>query len=282
MAKNFQSEFVKYYKEKLEPLGFQKVKGRQPYFVRVVNDEILHVITFDKTQSTEFYYDKAIAEWHLCKAFRLRCGVATVYRKEIDFTISPSRNGNWLKAAIGICEKGDTEFPSRETAYWKWLRERAKFDYHDENMDEMLDESYRVAEIAISVLDKITDMEGVLRYQFKYDSGSFSFMNLLKDDFSDKEELFYARKEYDYTKIKKYFEDRLIDLNNRNWSDKEKIKEHEETLAWEERIKNRRNEFINNDADYKQGMKLLKEHYNTNVNKLIGYGLNIKKKELEF
>lgn len=46
MAKSLQSEFVKFYREKLEPLGFKKVKGRQPYFVRVVNDEILHIFTF--------------------------------------------------------------------------------------------------------------------------------------------------------------------------------------------------------------------------------------------
>ena len=45
MAKSFQTEFVKYYKEKLEPFGYQKVKGRQPYFIRIVNNEILHIIT---------------------------------------------------------------------------------------------------------------------------------------------------------------------------------------------------------------------------------------------
>ena len=44
MAKSLQSAFAKYYKEKLEPFGFQKVKGRQPYFVRVVNDEILNIL----------------------------------------------------------------------------------------------------------------------------------------------------------------------------------------------------------------------------------------------
>jgi len=34
MARNIQREFVKYYKERLASLGFIKVKGRQPYFVR--------------------------------------------------------------------------------------------------------------------------------------------------------------------------------------------------------------------------------------------------------
>ena len=38
MARNIQREFVKYYKERLASLGFIKVKGRQPYFVRLVNN----------------------------------------------------------------------------------------------------------------------------------------------------------------------------------------------------------------------------------------------------
>ena len=71
MAKSLQTEFVKYYKEKLEPLGFKKVKGRQPYFVRAVNDEILHIISF--------YGQKELN----CQTFMVSFGVATVYRKEI-------------------------------------------------------------------------------------------------------------------------------------------------------------------------------------------------------
>ena len=98
MAKSLQTEFVKYYKEKLEPLGFKKVKGRQPYFVRVVNDEILHIFTFMSVSSTEFGY----------KAFDLMCGIATVYRKEINFSIPPSQNdsaiNNQGKKRYGISQ----------------------------------------------------------------------------------------------------------------------------------------------------------------------------------
>lgn len=101
MAKSLQTEFVNYYKEKLEPLGFKKVKGRQPYFVRVVNDEIIHIITYVGVKSTEFGY----------KAFHLMCGVATVYRKEINFSVSPSNNSDWLVPLLRISEKKDTEYP---------------------------------------------------------------------------------------------------------------------------------------------------------------------------
>ena len=66
-------KFVKYYKERLASLGFIKVKGRQPYFVRVVNDEILHILTLDTGMSAKDGYNVA----------HLECGIATVYRQEI-------------------------------------------------------------------------------------------------------------------------------------------------------------------------------------------------------
>lgn len=45
---SLKSAFLQVYGEALKPLGFQKVKGKQPYFVRVVNGEIIHIITCAK------------------------------------------------------------------------------------------------------------------------------------------------------------------------------------------------------------------------------------------
>ena len=267
MAKNFQSAFVKYYKEKLEPFGFQKVKGRQPYFVRVVNDEILHIFTFMGEASTKQGY----------KAFHLMCGVATVYRKEINFSVTPGNNSDWLVVLTSIKEKRDTEFPTIELP-----RKSMKYYYNDENLEEVLEETYAGAKIIISELDKVSNMDEALKYFFKYDTGDVSFMSLLEDDLCDEESLYYARKEFDYTKIEKIFEDKQLDLKNSDWTYEEKRERHEGILAWEERVKARRNKFLSNDKDYEQGMKLLREHYDTNIDKLIGYGLNIKKRELEF
>ncbi|EDP27455.1 hypothetical protein COPEUT_00976 [Coprococcus eutactus ATCC 27759] len=44
------------------------MKGRQPYFVRVINDEILHILTLDTGMSAKDGY----------KVAHLECGVATV------------------------------------------------------------------------------------------------------------------------------------------------------------------------------------------------------------
>lgn len=86
MARNIQREFVKYYKERLASLGFIKVKGRQPYFVRVINDEILHILTLDTGMSAKDGY----------KVAHLECGVATVYRQEINLSVTPRHNSDWL------------------------------------------------------------------------------------------------------------------------------------------------------------------------------------------
>ena len=263
MGKSLQSEFVKYYKEKLEPLGFKKVKGRQPYFVRVVNDEILHIFTFMGIMSRIQGY----------KAFDLLCGVATVYRKEINFSVTPKHNSDWLRPLLAIKEKKDTEYPVINLP-----RDLMEYYYNDENISEVIEETYHGAEIIISELDKITDMDEALKYFLKHDPNNVSFMSLLKDDFCDEEGLYYARKEFDYTKIEKVFEDKRVQLKNSSWSDAKKKERHEEIIAWEERVKERRKKFLSNEIDYQQGMKLLQEHYNTNVDKLIGYGLDIQKK----
>lgn len=53
-------------------MGFKRIKGRHPYFVRVINKEILHSITYSKEQEND--------------SFNIYSGVATVYRHELDFS----------------------------------------------------------------------------------------------------------------------------------------------------------------------------------------------------
>ena len=171
MAKSLQTEFVKYYKEKLEPYGFKKVKGRQPYFVRVVNDEILHIFTFMSVRSTEFGY----------KAFHLMCGVATVYRKEINFSVPPKNNGDWLVALVTIKEKGDIEYPDINLP-----RDLMVFYYNDENMDEILENTNEGTKIILNELDKVETMDGALKYFLKYNPFNVAFVSLLEDDFAMK------------------------------------------------------------------------------------------------
>lgn len=71
----------------LEPYGFKVIKGRHPYIVRVVNNEILHIITF-RSEIPKYPKDKA---------FAIMGGIATIYRKKITLDLSPKQNYGWLK-----------------------------------------------------------------------------------------------------------------------------------------------------------------------------------------
>ena len=78
--------FKNTFAEPLKEKGYVKVKGRQPYFARVVGGEIVQVITVRNCWCGDLD----------CKAFEVLGGMVSVYRKEVDLTITPSNNINWL------------------------------------------------------------------------------------------------------------------------------------------------------------------------------------------
>ena len=71
--------FIKVFGEALEPLGYKKAKGANPYFVHVVNDEIIHVITMVKTNYA--------APGH--NSFDIFGEVLSVYNRFFDLSSKP-------------------------------------------------------------------------------------------------------------------------------------------------------------------------------------------------
>lgn len=81
--------FNKVFGEGLEPLGFKrlkKIKNKQPYFVRVVGDEILHIITYRQLTSPKLGY----------KCTEVLGGVVTLYRRNLDFIYSSNEATGYL------------------------------------------------------------------------------------------------------------------------------------------------------------------------------------------
>lgn len=78
--------FKQVFGEALEPLGFKLIKSKYPYFVRVVNDEIIHYVTV-ANETADGRGDHGVRY----KCFNVFCGVATVYNGNIDF------NENYVK-----------------------------------------------------------------------------------------------------------------------------------------------------------------------------------------
>ena len=88
----FNTAFKHVYAEKLAPYGFQKIKGRRPYFVRMEGEEIAHVIAYVNRSAFRPY-----------KSFIITWGVATVYRKKINLEETPLDAG-WMS---GIGDPGN-------------------------------------------------------------------------------------------------------------------------------------------------------------------------------
>lgn len=143
----------------LQPLGFQKVKGRQPYFIRAVpGGEIIHVLSY--------YADKHTITTHGEKVFNIVGGVATVYRREFDFSKSPTTQ-NWMRDNRWISANYQQLSPDHEDP-----GDTVCSDYRFICKPEaaaMTNEIRRAMEltthILVPLMDQITDLEACIRYR---------------------------------------------------------------------------------------------------------------------
>lgn len=136
----------------LEPYGFKVIKGRHPYIVRVINNEILHIITFCP-ESPEYPEDKA---------FAIMGGIATIYRKKITFDLSPKQNRSWLTylQRFYVLQTKDSNISNAQRLY--------KSCYYSQNSDSMIntlkEANRRIQMYILPVFDKITDIDSCLEY----------------------------------------------------------------------------------------------------------------------
>ena len=263
MAKSFQTEFVDYYKDKLAAKGFVKVKGRQPYFVRVVNDEILHVITYMTDASTDIRYKKA---------FELACAVATVYKKKINFSVSPNNNDNWPQYQTDIEKMKETWY--HDISKRDILR---KIHYNDDTIQDALEETEEGMKVLLEVLDRVTDMDEVARFLVRYNLHEFRFNHLLDDNQNDQECLYYCRKEYDFSIFDKMGYEMIDEIKRLRNTDYILYEDEKDVQKWIESNNNKRKAFINNPEAYEKGMELLKQNYERNLEVLQNYGIEISR-----
>lgn len=144
--------FKQVFGEALKSRGFVKVKGRQPYLVRVVGNEILHVVAFKNEWCGDPGY----------KEFGIYGGVATVYRKSIDFSCGVRDNTNWL------CPLRDYYTESNPVDYDDYWKKLTAFRYQmdDEKclyrkMEHARKETER---IMLPVLDRVSDLDASIEF----------------------------------------------------------------------------------------------------------------------
>lgn len=167
--KTFKTEIKNVFQQGLKKYGFVKVKGSQPYFVRFVNNEILHVITF-YSDFTSRQYSKYY------KAFAVVFGVATVYRKHIELDESPKYSGEWLNGLSIIYEKEDIAGLGADDIPFRFQYE----DSDEENMMCVIKKAFDLTEkYAVPILDEISTLEDCVKYFFKYKS---NLLRIVLDD----------------------------------------------------------------------------------------------------
>ncbi len=103
--------FKQIFGEALEPLGFIKAKTKMPYFMRAVNDEIIHVIGLHSHGTG------------LCVV----SGAATVYRKEILFNSKQRYDSVWLHPIFEFYKYTNgynTDYDLRSKLFWYGFRQK--------------------------------------------------------------------------------------------------------------------------------------------------------------
>lgn len=149
--------FVKVFGEALEPLGFKKIKGRYPYFVRVVpGGEIIHIITLTNERSYEAGR----------KIFKIFGGIATVYRDQIDLSKNPnSENINWLRSNSRISLAANIKY---DFAYEGGF---AEFSFGSNDESEMLYELEHSLDVTrkvmLPVISKAVDIDSSIECFFR-------------------------------------------------------------------------------------------------------------------
>ena len=141
----------------LEPFGFKVIKGRHPYIVRVINNEILHIITF-RTESPDYSEGD--------KAFAIMGGIATVYRKKITLDQSPIQNYIWFNYMFDFYEELTDE---RDANVVSQLFRSCYYSDKPESLISVMNAgAENLIKYVLPVMGKINDIDSSLDYMRKF------------------------------------------------------------------------------------------------------------------
>lgn len=163
--------FKQVFGEALEPLGYRLIKGKYPYFVRVVSDEIIHVISYyndKKCYNPGYNYINIVG------------GVATVYRPVINMSRNPKIE-NWLMSNCSIYMRQiDLCLVECDDELHERLYSNPSSPEDSEMLKAMESELEITKQIMLPALDKAVNIDSCIEYSAEigmslklYDDGSF-------------------------------------------------------------------------------------------------------------
>ena len=167
----FATEIKRVYSDGLLKYGFKKIKGKQPYFVRPVGDEIVHIITY----KTEKSFTKGY------KRFVVYGGIATVYRAHINLDETPRDNSDWLYNVYKFYKRSDVENINSDM-----YDKLTTFSYKEEDEQSMINSikySFEMTEkFVIPELDKVINIKECVDFFDKYNT---PLLNVYEKDFGN-------------------------------------------------------------------------------------------------
>ena len=154
--------FKQVFGEALEPLGFKLIKSKYPYFVRVVDNEIIHTITLAKIPA---HYNE----------FCIKCGVSTVYCGSVDYSMNP-HSVEWLDTVYGVY--GALAFSGKLQRGTEEFSDVITFSFNEDTLISTLERALKmVQKVVIPLLNGVTDIEACTEY-YSLNNRFFSLLSL--------------------------------------------------------------------------------------------------------
>lgn len=278
---------TKIYKEGLEPLGFVKIKGRHPYFVRVVEGEIIQVISFRKVpghvticEGNTGYYHPELDE------IEVFGGIATVYRRLIDLTGTPINNHAWMKTHREMYISGhwgecDKEFLNQIKGYiYKADEEGSMYEAGRLSLE-------MTKKIFIPIFDKVTNLNECIEYLEDYttcmylgDDRKYGWNDVDFGYNENNEGLLYIKTRHQEDFVEKtlkrcenqYKGFRKSGFNYTEEEYEEKYKRAKANCIKKAEIRDR---ILNTPEIYENAMKELERRKKANIETLRSYGLDV-------
>lgn len=263
--------FKQVFGEGLEKQGFVKIKGRQPYLVRVIGSEIIHIITC----RNEWCGEKGFKE------FSILGSVATVYCDSImDLTLSPHANINDLDTLYEIYRERDpVNFDEKYgDSIYTFIYKAGDDKSMKKAMEHALEETNKVM---IPFFDEVADLESCTDYFARFKGGLITPPKYNENDGSfsnDYEEglLFLKTNNHDdlIEKVRQSIETEIKRYKRLNVPfTPDNMRKHSE--EWRIKVVTRRDKIYDNPKIYKAALEELERCKHANIETLRSYGLDL-------
>lgn len=265
-ALTLDAAFKQVFGEALAPLGFKKIKGRQPYFVRVVpGGEIIHIITYRNEDPDRINK----------KSFSILGGVATVYRDKIDLAEKPKDNIWWLCSNLEFYRKYNPFDPvdiDRET-----FKKLYRFSYIMDDEESLCCEVKRSLEATkqymMPIFNDAIDIDACLRYFLKMGlvrnlADRFESLLFLKTDH-------YAQLLLENLNRKRSIYEHNVKMNVHGYTQEELDRRRQRYNEVNEHVMEPIKEVLANPALHAEYIEKLEQHKAANIEMLKSFGINI-------